>query len=142
MQKSESITNLATALAKFQGEMDAIVKDAKNPFFKSSYVSLSAIIRAIREPLSNNGLSFCQFPSGDNGLTTILMHKSGEWLEDTVSTQPVKNDPQAVGSAITYMRRYSLGAILGLNIEDDDDGNKASGKTVSAQTYTNTYKKY
>lgn len=129
MTKSESIQKLATALAAFQQQMRPVVKDAKNPFFKSKYVSLSAILSAIQEPLASNGLSFCQFPSGDNGLTTILMHNSGEWLSDTVNTQPVKNDPQAVGSAITYMRRYSLGSILGLNIEEDDDGNAATKLT-------------
>lgn len=134
MTKSESIKNIAAALTNFQWEVEGIVKDAKNPFFKSKYVTLSAIIKGIREPLKNNGLSFAQFPSGDNGLTTIIMHTSGEWLEDTVNTQPVKNDPQAVGSAITYMRRYALASILGLNIEDDDDGNTASGKL-----YNNPY---
>jgi hypothetical protein len=131
MNKSESIANLAKSLALFQGEVEAIVKDAKNPFFKSKYVSLNAIIKGIRAPLAKHGLSFAQFPSGDNGLTTILMHSSGEYLEDTVNTQPVKNDPQAIGSAITYMRRYALGAVLGLNIEDDDDGNAASNKTFT-----------
>lgn len=78
MLHTESIKNLATALVVFQQQMRPVVKDAKNPFFKSKYVSLSAILSAIQEPLSSNGLAFCQFPSGDNGLTTILMHSSGE----------------------------------------------------------------
>ena len=134
MTQSPTIKELATALVDFQGEMRPVIKDAKNPFFKSKYVSLSAILSAIQEPLAKNGLSFCQFPSGDNGLTTILMHKSGEWLQDTVNTQPVKNDPQAIGSAITYMRRYALGSILGLNIEDDDDGNAAANKSFNPST--------
>lgn len=135
MNKSTEINELAKALARFQRAMVAIVKDAKNPFFKSKYVSLNAIISAIREPLASEGLSFAQFPSGENGLTTILMHESGQWLEDTVAVQPTKNDPQALGSAITYMRRYALAAVLGLNVEEDDDGNKASGKDTPT-TYT------
>ena len=78
MEKSESIQNLAAALVNFQKEVEGVVKDAKNPFFKSSYVTLNAIIKGIREPLAANGLAFSQFPSGNNGLTTILMHQSGE----------------------------------------------------------------
>jgi hypothetical protein len=128
IDKSETIAALAKALSSFQKDMSAIAKDAKNPFFKSKYVTLSAIIEAIRKPLAENSLSFTQFPTGDNGLTTILMHDSGEYIASTVNTQPTKNDPQSIGSAITYMRRYALGAILGLSIQEDDDGNAASNK--------------
>ena len=140
MQKSESIKNLATALVKFQGEVSSIKKKAKNPFFKSSYATLADVLTTIREPLINNGLTFSQFPSGDGALTTIIMHaESGEWMSDEVRMSPVKNDPQALGSAITYMRRYALASVLGLNIEDDDDGNKASGKLPQAPTTSKYY---
>lgn len=128
MEKSQSIKELATALCKFQGEVSKIKKTETNPFFKSKYASLSDILDVIREPLSNNGLSFVQFPSGENGLITLLMHNSGEWISDLYFMKPVKNDPQGLGSVITYQRRYALGSILGLNIDDDDDGNKASQK--------------
>jgi len=126
MEKSESIKNLAIALCKFQGTVEKIVKTATNPFFKSKYASLADILDVIREPLQLNGLSFVQFPEGESGLTTMLMHESGEHMTATYIMKPVKNDPQGQGSAITYQRRYALGAILGLNIDDDDDGNGAS----------------
>lgn len=165
MTKSPEIKNLATALAKFQGEVKTAKKESDNPFFKSKYADLATIIETVREPLANNGLSFAQFPTGENQLTTILMHTSGEWMEDVVSMSPMKEyrkkekiidgkvvmmkdkwgkdipvmeadtslemfiTPQAQGSAITYMRRYALGAILGIATEIDDDGNKASGVT-------------
>ena len=128
LQKSDNISGLAKALVTFQGEVENIKKDANNPFFKSKYASLANILDGIREPLSKHGLSFCQFPSGDGELTTILMHSSGEYLCDTFKMSPVKNDPQALGSAITYARRYTLAAVLGLNVQEDDDGNAASGK--------------
>ena len=126
MTKSESIKNLATALKLFQGEIKAVKKDAENPFFKSKYADLSSILEAIREPLSKNGLAVAQFPSGENQLITILMHDSGEWIEDSFTMKPVDQKPQSVGSVITYMRRYALGAVLGISTEEDDDGNEAS----------------
>jgi len=130
MEKSESIKNLAIALCKFQGTVEKIVKTATNPFFKSKYASLADILDVIREPLQVNGLSFVQFPEGESGLTTMLMHESGEHITATYIMKPVKNDPQGQGSAITYQRRYALGAILGLNIDDDDDGTQASKQTA------------
>ncbi|WP_350340162.1 ERF family protein [Paraflavitalea speifideaquila] len=83
----------------------------------------------IQTPLTESGLTFTQVPTGDGGLTTMLMHaESGEYIIGEYFMKPVKNDPQSLGSAITYQRRYSLCAVLGLNIEEDDDGNGASGK--------------
>lgn len=128
MNKSESIKELAKALLNFQAKGLKVGKEAENPFFKSKYASLANILDKISAPLSESGLSFTQMPDGKS-LTTILMHESGEWIEATYEMPIGKpNDPQAVGSAITYARRYALGAILGLNIDDDDDGNKASEK--------------
>ena len=132
MEKSETITSLAKALIDFNGKVSKISKDAKNPFFKSNYASLSNIQDAISKPLSESGLVYSQMPTGVNGLCTILIHaESGEYLMDSY-TMPVskQNDPQAVGSAITYAKRYALAGILGLNIDDDDDGNKAAEKPV------------
>ena len=129
MKKSESIKQLAAALAVFHIKVDVIKKDAKNPFFKSTYASLSNILDAIKIPLAESDLSFSQHPMGENGLSTILMHKSGEWIGSHFTMKPVKNDPQGIGSCITYMRRYALAAILGLNIDEDDDGNAASTPT-------------
>jgi hypothetical protein len=133
MKKSESIKNISTALAVFHIKMDVIKKDAKNPFFKSTYASLSNILDAIKIPLAESDLSFSQHPMGENGMSTILMHKSGEWLGSHFTMKPMKNDPQGIGSCITYMRRYALAAILGLNIDEDDDGNQASGNNNTAK---------
>jgi hypothetical protein len=132
MEKSETITSLAKALIDFNGRVSKISKDAKNPFFKSNYASLSNIQDAISKPLTESGLVYSQMPTGVNGLCTILIHaESGEYIMDSY-TMPVSkpNDPQAVGSAITYAKRYALAGILGLNIDDDDDGNKAAEKDV------------
>ncbi|MDR4987122.1 ERF family protein [Bacillus cereus] len=130
MNKSETITELAKALVKFNSEVNKIAKDADNPFFKNNYATLDTIIDEIRPILSKNGLSIMQIPSGDGQnvtLKTLLLHESGEWLEsDELTMKPVKNDPQAVGSCITYARRYSLAAFLSLNTGEDDDGNGAT----------------
>ena len=126
MEKSESVKELANALCKFQAEVEKIKKGATNPFFKSKYATLADILDVIRQPLANNGLSFVQFPKGVHGLETMLMHISGEYLSESYEMKPVKDDPQGAGSVITYQRRYALGAVLGLNIDEDDDGNKAS----------------
>ena len=127
MQKSESIKNLAQALIVFHLKVDTIKKDAKNPFFKSTYATLTNILDAINEPLIESGLAISQFPSGADGLTTILIHgESGEWISSTYEMRPVKDDPQGRGSCITYQRRYALASVLSLNIDEDDDGNKAT----------------
>lgn len=135
MEKSETITSLAKALIDFNGRVSKISKDAKNPFFKSNYASLSNIQDAISKPLAESGLVYSQMPTGVNGLCTILIHaESGEYMMDSY-TMPVSkpNDPQAVGSAITYAKRYALAGILGLNIDDDDDGNKAAEKDPTVE---------
>lgn len=126
MQTSPTIKELAAALLGFHKEVGTIAKTATNPFFKSKYADLPTILSAINEPLVNNGLVLSQFPDGEYGLTTRLMHVSGEWMESTYVLKPVKTTPQDAGSAMTYQRRYAIGAILNLNIDEDDDGNKAS----------------
>src|ERR1041384_5484917 len=90
MEKSESIKNIAQALVTFHLKVDTIKKDAKNPFFKSTYASLAKILDAINTPLNESGLAFAQFPTNGNSLTTILMHaESGEFLQDTYHIHPV-----------------------------------------------------
>lgn len=131
MEKSQDITSLAKALAKFQSEVAAIRKDSENPYFKSKYASLENIIENIRKPLSVNALSFSQLPNGENYLTTILMHESGQWIQSNAKMSPKDTSPQSQGSAITYMRRYALSGILGLATEDDDDGNQATKPNVA-----------
>lgn len=126
MKKSESIKEIAKALQTFHVKCDTIKKDAKNPFFKSTYASLSNILDAINEPLIECGLSISQFPTGNDGLTTILMHESGEYIAGEYSMKPAKDDPQGRGSAITYQRRYAIASVLALNIDEDDDANAAT----------------
>tara|TARA_R110000824_G_scaffold220201_3_gene407289 strand:+ start:7517 stop:8035 length:519 start_codon:yes stop_codon:yes gene_type:complete len=128
MNKSDSIVKLAGALSKAQAEMGGAVKDANNPFFKSKYADLSSVIRVIKEPFANNGLSFVQFPICDGqsaGVETILMHESGEFLQSEYMLPLSKKDPQGAGSCITYAKRYALQAMSGTPSEDDD-GNMAS----------------
>ena len=127
MNKSESITNIAKALIAFDAEVSKIAKGEVNPFFKNKYAALPDILSAIKEPLIKAGLTVKQFPEGEHQLTTLIIHaESGEFLESTYTMKPAKDDPQGEGSRITYQRRYALGAALGLNIDEDDDVNKAS----------------
>lgn len=123
--------NIAKSLAKFHTIMGTIEKDATNPFFKSKYAPLETILPAIKKPLQDSGLVFFQIPTylaGDVPAlkTTLLDIETGEYISEIVPLILAKHDPQGVGSAITYMRRYCLVSVLGLNCDEDDDGNKAS----------------
>lgn len=132
MIKSESIKELALALSLAQKAMGFATKDSTNPFFKSSYADLASCIEAARIPLSDNGLSISQMPDQTPegpALVTILMHKSGEYLQATYPLKPIKDDPQGMGSAITYARRYCFASIIGL-ASADDDGNAATGQGI------------
>ena len=125
--------DLAAALVRAQASMGAAVKDSKNPHFRSSYASLAAVIHAVVPALNAQGIAVLQMPHIDEEvvqLTTTLLHTSGQMLSSTVATpMGKKQDAQAVGSAITYLRRYALQSIMGLPVEDDD-GNAASRRTV------------
>lgn len=127
--QSESIGNLALALAKAQGEMGAAAKDANNPHFKSRYADLASIMDACRAPLAKHGLAVSQLSCRENdgsvGLTTILLHESGEFLGSSLTARPAQENPQVVGSLLTYLRRYALAAIVGV-VSDDDDGEAAA----------------
>jgi len=131
------INELATALSAFQGEMKTVGFDALNPFFKSKYATLSALVSRAAPVLASHGLAVSQLLTGDGAVTTMLLHKSGQYLETTLRLEPVKKDPQGVGSAITYARRYAYAAILGLVSDEDDDGNSActpAGKAKESLT--------
>lgn len=140
MDRSESIMKLTEALSKAQGMMGAAIKDSQNPFFHASYADLASCWDACREPLSKNGLAVIQRPEIVDGklrLATILAHISGEWISGEYPIEPMRQvkdkgweasgDPQSMGSAVTYARRYSLSAMVGIASEDDD-GNAATGK--------------
>jgi len=125
MNQSESITDLATALCLAQAEMGGAIKDSNNTFFKSSYADLTSVIKVIKEPFSKYGLSFVQLPvtsAGGNGVgvSTMLMHKSGQWLQSEYLLPMDKVTPQGAGSAITYARRYALQSLVGIPSVDDD----------------------
>lgn len=153
MNTSDDINELAAALAKAQGEMEGALKDSANPFFKSKYADLSSVWTACRAPLSKYGLSVAQFPKTEYqgtpepyewtskmgetrygvraiclvSVLTRLSHASGQWMEDSLSAMLPTGDPQSVGSAISYLRRYALQSVAGVAPEDDD-GEAALGR--------------
>lgn len=130
---SATIGSLAAALAKAQGEMAAAQKSSDNPYFRSKYADLSECWESCRGPLSKNGLAVIQTTEIKDGdaigvvVNTTLAHSSGEWIRGTLFMPLAKKDPQAVGSAITYGRRYGLSAMVGI-VADDDDGEAAMGR--------------
>lgn len=130
--QSESIIELAAALAKAQGDFTHATKDVKNEFFKSRYADLPAVMDAARPHLAKNGLSVIQITEMDDqsqiSLITQLTHSSGQFIRSWYPVRPVKSDPQAMGSALTYARRYAYSSLVGVAAADeDDDGNAASG---------------
>ena len=142
MEKSEQINELATALSKAQGVIIPASKDADNPFFKSKYADLASVWEVAREPLSKNGLAIIQLPSADGNivtLKTLLTHSSGQFISSDLTMVAKDASPQAIGSCITYLRRYSLSAVVGIASEIDDDGNSATpakGEQVTPQRMT------
>lgn len=130
MNKSESIAKLADALAKAQGEFGAVPFNAVNPFLKNRYADLGAVIETAKPILAKHGLSVSQLMTSSEdriGVTTILMHASGEWLEATASLplgdEKGKSLAQVAGSVVTYLRRYALASVLGMYADEDQDGN-------------------
>lgn len=136
IETSQEIGELAKALSAAQSEIMGASKDAVNPFFSkdgrvASYATLASVWEACRVPLTKNGLSVAQLPTNNGtsvGVVTTLMHTSGQWMRSALYAIPEKQTPQALGSAITYCRRYALAAVAGVAPEDDD-GNEASGRT-------------
>lgn len=123
MNMSPLINELITALAKAQGKIQPAIKDKKNPHFKSSYADLSSIWDACRIPLSENGLAVVQTIENKEKepvLVTTLAHSSGQWMRSEMPIITQKMDPQGIGSALTYYRRYSLASIVGVAPDDDD----------------------
>lgn len=135
LSQSPELDQLATALAIAQGTIQGAVKDRTNPAFKSSYADLASVWDACRAALSSNGLSVSQHPGrledGSATVTTILLHKSGQHIASVCAALPRDQSPAAVGSVVTYLRRYALAAAVGVAPEDDD-GQAAS---QHAQSY-------
>lgn len=128
MEMSESINELATALAKAQGVMEAAEKDKINPHFQSHYSSLDALFAAGRKPLSDQGLAVVQCLDADGQVvqvTTLLLHSSGQWIRQRLMLVAKDDSPQAIGSASTYGKRYGYAAMVGMTSDEDDDGEAA-----------------
>ena len=142
MKFSESISNISSALCLFQSIVENPKKNSENPHFRSKYADLDEIINTIRPALEKTGLAFIQNPvkdeSGNIGVYTILLHKSGEFIQfDPVFIPVGKATPHQVGAALTYARRYSLAAALGIAVDDDDDGNSLQQEFDEEQHQTN-----
>lgn len=132
MQTSPTTSELSKALSAAQGEIDDPSKDRENPHFRSSYATLAAVLAVVRPAFARHGLSVVQGASTTPEgvcVSTRILHQSGEWIEETLSAPPAKRDPQGIGSAVTYLRRYGLMSMAGVAAaEDDDDGEAAQGR--------------
>lgn len=127
---SAEIHDIATALAKAQGEFKVAELNKKNPYFKSSYADLESIVQASRPALTKNGLAVIQnLIHTDDGLLVLitkLMHTGGQWIQSKVKILPAKNDIQTISSTITYQKRICYATLLGVvSGDEDDDGEKA-----------------
>ena len=141
--QSEQVDQIAIALCESQKAFARIVKDTVNPFYKSEYATLPSVIDATRTALATNGIAVVQglgFDAGNCTVTTSLIHKSGQWVRSIAETPLSKQDAQGVGSAATYLRPYSLQAMLNISSEDDDDGNVASAKQERPTVVRSTVK--
>lgn len=131
MKTSESITKISPALIKFHSEVGTIEKDGENPYLKTKYATLDSINKTIRPVLASSKLAIMQNVISGDGIITIktkLLHESSEWMESEGTTLRLqKIDPQGVGAAITYARRYDLSAFLSLDTGEEDDGASQMG---------------
>lgn len=141
MRKSESIANLSAALVRAQKKIGAATKDSANPFFKSKYADLGAVMEACKEHLNNEGIAVLQPVSNDGTahlVETVLIHESGEYIAEAMKLELKETDMQKLGSAVTYARRYGLQSMLFIPAEDDD-GEKSmdrAPKSAPAQATT------
>lgn len=140
MERSEHIDQLATALSKFQGELEqpkmnsaVKVKTRTGGEYSFKYADLSECKAAAKKPLADNGLAVTQLIEEDYSLLTMLVHSSGQWIASRVKMPIMEQGAQAVGSAITYAKRYAFCAILGIVADDDEDGNLSQGNSPQKQ---------
>lgn len=127
--QSEDIKELVSALSKAQGKMETAKFNRVNPHYKNRYADFTAVMDACRHPLADNGLSIMQYCETINDkltLVTMLAHTSGQWIKSYFPLNPVNMTSQAIGSAMTYAKRYSLSAMLGIVSDDEDDDGEAS----------------
>lgn len=133
----EGTEKISEAIVKAQSEFEAAKKDSTNPHFKTRYADLSSVMAACQTALNANGIAVMQFPATvDRGVQVVtrLVHTSGQFMESPPLVMPVaQQTPQAYGSALTYARRYSLAAFVGVSTEDDD-GHAGSARAPQAST--------
>lgn len=130
VMESAQLDQLFTALAKAQGEMEAAAKDSENPFFKSRFADFASIVKASRPYLAKNGLCCIQriLPNGNGSiyLSSRLGHSSGQFIDSKIPIAPAKTDIQSIGSYITYLKRYTYAALVGVVTTDEDDDGEDS----------------
>lgn len=120
MNHSESIKAIAPAIVIAWENIGAATKDASNPYFKSKFATLGEVMSVVKGPLLDQGIAVLQPVDGDH-VETILLHTSGEWISGRMKLVCAKeNDPQALGSAVSYAKRYLLQAMCFVPSEDDD----------------------
>jgi len=144
--QSEDIKELAIALCKAQSQISFASRDSENGYYKSKYADLYSVWEACREPLNKNGLCVVQQVDGLSEcggivLNTVLIHTSGQWIKSVVVMTPSDNKPQTYGLCLSYARRYGLSSLVGV-VQDDDDGNCASGIVDKNIPKGNNYKDY
>ncbi len=134
MYQTEDIKELVVALSKAQGKMEPAKLNKTNSHFKNKYADFNSIIECCRQPLSENGLSvmqYCEMTNEKLFLVTMLVHISGQWIKSLFPLNPRNMDSQSIGSAMTYAKRYSLSAMLGIvSDEEDDDGEASQGRVA------------
>lgn len=133
MIKSESITALVPALVAFRNSITNPPRDGYNPHFRNRYTTLNTLIEHVTPILAAHSLAVVQLV-GELNVTTLMIHKSGEYIGIQTTLVLDKQSMQALGSAITYARRYGLEAITGVASQDDDDANAASQSEAKSQT--------
>lgn len=137
MNKSDSITKISAALVKAWKNIGSATKDASNPFFKSTYATLGEVMEVVKQPLLDQGIIVMQPVVDGEFVETILLHESGEWISGTMKLVCAKpHDPQAMGSATSYNRRYGLQSMCFVPAVDDD-GEKAMARTPARKTDPN-----
>jgi hypothetical protein len=134
---SPTLAAIAKALLIAQGNMDEVFKSSTNPHFRSKYADLPSCINAVKPALQAAGIALLQAATSNADASvvfveTMFLHESGEWVRSRLGLRPVKTDPQGAGSAITYGRRYTVLAMCGVAPEEDDDGNRASGRAITS----------
>lgn len=141
MKTSDETKNIFKALSDFRAVLQQPSKDAQNPFFKSTYVTLDGVVKAIDDAIKGTGLSYSQEATSEGNqisVSTHVFHTSGEFISYEPLTLPTtKADAQAFGSAVTYAKRYALGAVFGVTSDVDDDGNNTSGNNAPKNSSTN-----